>query len=887
MNDATPKAIFLKDYQEPDYSIEQTFLEFELGDEHTIVRAELHLVRNVHSKPGAVLQLHGQELDLLSLELDGKVLNEGDYNVDGESLSVQGLKENSVLTCKTRIYPQHNKSLEGLYRSNTMYCTQCEAEGFRKITYYLDRPDVMSVFRTKIIADKAQFPVLLSNGNLMESGELEGGKHFATWHDPFKKPCYLFALVAGDLACVDDVYTTMSGREVDLKIYVEEKDLDKCDHAMRSLKNSMQWDEEVFGREYDLDLFMIVAVDDFNMGAMENKGLNIFNTSCVLAKQETTTDAGFQRVEAVVAHEYFHNWSGNRVTCRDWFQLSLKEGFTVFRDQEFSSDMGSRTVKRIEDVSMLRTMQFAEDGGPMAHPVQPSSFIEISNFYTLTIYEKGAEIVRMIHTLLGPKLFREGSDLYFERYDGKAVTIEDFVAAMADVSGRDFSQFMNWYRQAGTPQLKVHGEYNPQDQTYTLNFKQSCRPTPECATKAPYHIPVTMGLLGDAGALRLQTHSVDTSEQEDNTQITLNITESEQSFVFENIPEAPVPSLLRGFSAPVKLEYDYSRDDLMQLMRSDDDGFNRWDASQKLATQVIQEVMGALVNEPAPSVDERLIESWRSVISDESLDPAMVAFMLALPSEAYLAEISTTIDVEGIHHARARVERKIAQALSQEFHNTYERLHDDVPFSTDADAIAKRSLKNIALHYLMIEGKQEAIDICLKQFKTANNMTDELHAFTSIVHSGKKSLADDKAQCIESFYQKWQSESLVVNSWFGVQASNPLPSTLEQVKALEAHEAFDINNPNKIRALIAGFAARNNINFHRLQGDGYEFLADKVIYLNQTNPQIASRLITPLTKWKRYDETRQNLMRTQLERIKNQENLSKDVYEVVTKSLNN
>lgn len=887
MKDASPKAIYLKDYKEPDYWIEKTLLEFDLDDDSTLVTSELHLCRNENAAEGAPLRLHGQELELISLEIDGVMLESSSYESDAETLLVSGLKEKNVLKCVTRIYPQNNKSLEGLYRSNTMYCTQCEAEGFRKITYYLDRPDVMSEFKTKIIADKEKYPILLSNGNLQGSGEMEGGKHFTLWHDPFKKPAYLFALVAGTLSVVEDSFTTMSGRKIDLKIYVEEKDLDKCDHAMRSLKNSMKWDEDVYGREYDLDLFMIVAVDDFNMGAMENKGLNIFNTSCVLANQETTTDAAFQRVEAVVAHEYFHNWSGNRVTCRDWFQLSLKEGFTVFRDQEFSADMGSRTVKRVEDVAMLRTAQFAEDAGPMAHPVQPASFIEISNFYTLTIYEKGAEIVRMIHTLLGPELFRKGSDLYFERHDGQAVTIEDFVAAMADASGRDFTQFMNWYRQAGTPQLSVSDSYNVDDNTYTLNFKQSCRPTPECDEKAPYHIPITMGLLGDAGALRLETASVDTTESADNTEITIDITESEQSFVFENVPEKPVPSLLRGFSAPIKLQYNYSRNDLMRLMSSDDDGFNRWDASQKLATAVIQEVRAALTSEPAPAVDDQLIDAWRSVLCDESLDPAMVAYMLALPSEAYLAELSTTIDVEGIHHARARVERKIAQKLSGEFLRTYERLNDADVFSVDAEAIAKRSLKNVALHYLMIEGRQESIELCKHQFDSANNMTDELQAFTSIVHSGKSNVAELKKECIDSFYTKWQHEGLVVNSWFAVQASNPVAGTLSQVKALEEHEAFDINNPNKIRSLIASFAARNHINFHRLQGDGYEFLADKVTYLNKTNPQIASRLITPLTKWKRYDETRQNLMRSQLERILKQEKLSKDVYEVVTKSLNN
>ncbi len=888
MTDANPKAIYLKDYSAPDYWIYKTDLCFDLNEDATLVTSTLSVERNDDAADDAVLVLHGQELTLVSVNLNGAELRDGDFSVDSESLTIPTLEKSNTLVIVTKIVPQDNTSLEGLYRSHTMYCTQCEAEGFRKITYYLDRPDVMSEFTTKIIADKKPYPVLLSNGNLIESGDLDDERHFATWHDPFKKPCYLFALVAGDLACVEDQFSTMSGRDIAIKIFVEDKDVDKCGHAVTSLKNAMKWDEDVYGREYDLDTFMIVAVDDFNMGAMENKGLNIFNTSCVLAKPETTTDAGFQRVEGVVAHEYFHNWSGNRVTCRDWFQLSLKEGFTVFRDQEFSADMGSRTVKRVEDVEMLRTMQFAEDAGPMAHPVQPSSFIEISNFYTLTIYEKGSEIVRMIHTLLGDTLFRKGSDLYFDRHDGQAVTIEDFVAAMTEVSGRDFSQFMNWYRQAATPELKVRGEYSEEASTFTLHFSQSCRPTAECETKKPTLIPVSMGLLGDAGALPLQVQAQEKDyETNDNTQMVLDITEETQSVVFEGVKEHPVPSLLRGFSAPVKLSYNYSRDDLVRLMSSDTDGFNRWDSAQKLAALVINDVMAALVNEPAPSVDDRLIEAYRGLLSDESLDPAMVALMLTLPAEAALAEQSTIIDVESIHHARNRVERKIAQVLREELLSSYHRLHSDGPFSTEATEIAKRSLKNTALHYLMVGGKDDAIALCQQQFASAKNMTDELSAFTAIVHSTKASIGALRQESIQAFYDKWKHEALVMNSWFAVQATSPAPGTLDKVNALIGHPAFDMNNPNKVRAVIATFASRNTINFHRLQGDGYEFLANKVIHLNETNPQIASRLITPLTRWQRYDDTRKGLMKAQLERIAAQPDLSKDVYEVVTKSLNN
>ena len=888
MKDAQPSTIYLKDYQKPDFAIVSTQLEFVLEEEFALVTSTLTICKQEHAGSEAnTLSLHGQELELVSVTLNGQELTEAEYSVDSEYLTLSQLKDENELICVTKIKPQENTSLEGLYKSNTMFCTQCEAEGFRKITYFQDRPDVMGEFTTKIIADKTRYPVLLSNGNKIDSGELENNKHWATWHDPFKKPCYLFALVAGDLEYIEDRYTTMSGRDVELKIYVEPKDLDKCDHAMQSLKNSMKWDEDVYGREYDLDIFMIVAVDDFNMGAMENKGLNIFNTSCILANPKTTTDAGFQRVEGVVAHEYFHNWSGNRVTCRDWFQLSLKEGFTVFRDAEFSSDMGSRTVKRVEDVSLLRTLQFAEDAGPMAHPVQPSSFIEISNFYTLTIYEKGAEVVRMIRTLLGEALFRKGSDLYFDRHDGQAVTIEDFVRAMADVSGRDFSQFMNWYRQAGTPILDVKGEYDEELHTYRLNFKQSCRATPESDEKKPFLIPVALGLLGEAGGIRINIQGIEPDgEAADNTHTVIEVTEQEQSVVFENVMEKPVPSLLRGFSAPVKLQYPYSRDELVCLMQSDDDGFNRWEASQQLAIQVIQEVMTQLAHNPVPNVDERLINAFAVILRDENLDPAMVALMLQLPSELYLAEIAKEVDVESIHFARQRVERKIAIALYQDLLNVYQKLNVKETFSVDSEAVARRSLKNIALHYLVISGKDEAINLCEDQFANADNMTDEMAALTAHAHSNKNGLAEKQEELLTAFYEKWSHEALVVNQWLSVQAGKPVSDSLTTVKQLMTHPAFDFKNPNKLRAVIGAFAMRNPIGFHNANGKGYAFLADQIIRLNASNPQIAARLLTPLTHWRKYDENRQQKMKAELMRIKSLEGLSKDVFEVVEKSLN-
>lgn len=889
-NDDNPTKIYLKDYSVPSHWIRKTHLEFDIFEGYTIVKSRLRIEKNTDSSE-TFLVLNGENLELLDVVLDGQILDDTVYSKTEESLTLEGVDASHELCITTKIYPESNTSLEGLYKSRVIYCTQCEAEGFRKITYFLDRPDVMSEFTTKVIANKTKYPILLSNGNEVESGELNGDRHWVTWHDPHLKPAYLFALVAGDLSVLDDEFVTASGRKVLLRIFVEEKDLDKCDHAMSSLKSSMKWDEDVYGREYDLDIFMIVAVDDFNMGAMENKGLNIFNTSCVLANPLTTTDSAYQRVEAVVAHEYFHNWSGNRVTCRDWFQLSLKEGFTVFRDAEFSADMGSRSVKRVEDVSLLRSLQFAEDAGPMAHPVQPDSFIEISNFYTLTIYEKGAEVVRMIHTLLGPELFRKGSDLYFDRHDGQAVTIEDFVKAMHDVSGRDFSQFMNWYKQAGTPTLKVTDSYDDASGEYTLSFEQSCRPTPENTDKKPFHIPVSVALLGDAGFLPLKLAESEEElaqelEREDNTEALLEITKSKQRFTFRGLKEKPVPSVLRNFSAPVKLDIAHNKDAHMRLVTSDTDGFCRWDAAQQLAISEIERVKQQLTQEPSPDLDDGFINVWRQILLDESLDPAIIAMMLSLPSEKYLGELSKVIDVEGIHFARECVKRKLAKALKEEFTNIYYKCSTDAVFSVDAASIANRALKNTALAYLVVGGSETAQALVAQQFRQANNMTDELSAFQCIVHSTKPSMKALKEEAIASFYSKWKNEALVVNNWFSVQASQPLPTALSTVKTLMNHDAFDERNPNKLRSVVGTFASSNIVNFHAPSGAGYEFLADEIIKLNRSNPQIASRLLTPLTKWRQYDENRQAKMKSALEKVKNTDALSKDVFEVISKTLN-
>ncbi|ARN75942.1 aminopeptidase N [Oceanicoccus sagamiensis] len=879
MRDAQPKTIFLKDYQVPDFLIEKTDLYFSLDEDKSVVTATLSLRRNpAATDQTAALVLHGQELVLLTVSIDGQALSDADYHCSSDSLTIQKVPDSFVLQCMTEIKPQENTSLEGLYKSNTMYCTQCEAEGFRKITYYLDRPDVMSVFTTTVEADKERYPVLLSNGNNVASGDKDNGRHWVKWDDPFKKPAYLFALVAGDLEYTEDHFTTQSGDDVTLRIFVEPKDLDKCAHAMSSLINSMRWDEDVYGREYDLSIFNIVAVDDFNMGAMENKSLNIFNTSCVLAKPETTTDAGFQRVEGVVAHEYFHNWSGNRVTCRDWFQLSLKEGFTVYRDAEFSADMGSRTVKRVEDVSLLRTVQFAEDGGPMAHPVRPESFMEISNFYTVTIYEKGAEVVRMIANLLGPEDFRKGTDLYFDRHDGQAVTCEDFVKAMEDAAGIDLTQFRRWYSQAGTPRVAVEGVYDAAAQSYSLTVEQHCPATPGQEQKQPFHIPMAMALLGQDGALPLHLDNTANAGLE----MVVDITQARQTFVFNQVKEKPVPSLLRGFSAPVKLSFDYSRDDLLFLMSNDSDGFIRWDASQQLGVQVLNEMIAALQKGEEPTVDPRLITAYRSILQDESLDKAMVALMLKLPSEAYMTEISDDVDVHAIYNARTLARLTIAKQLEQELWQALRNNHCTEEYQPSALQIAQRSLKNTALAYLMLLDTQEALDAAVEQFDHANNMTDVLAAFNVILNSG---FGMQKQRVLKLFYERWQHESLVVNQWFMAQAVCSVPGTLEHVKGLMSHPAFDLKNPNKVRALIGAFCGQNAVNFHQRDGAGYRFLADQIIALNSLNPQVASRLLGPLTKWKKYSEASRLLMKAELERIMAEPGLSSDVFEVVSKSL--
>ena len=877
MRDAQPESIYLKDYQAPHFVIEETHLRFDLFEDYAQVDSRLVMRRNreQHENVEAPLVLVGKQLELLAIAIDGVRLSDDEYLLEDELLTIHKVSDSFELEISNRIEPQNNTALEGLYKSGGMFCTQCEAEGFRRITYYLDRPDVMSIFTTEVIADKAKYPILLSNGNAIAQGDLENGRHSVSWHDPHRKPCYLFALVAGDLMVKEDSFMTMNGRKVELKIFVEPQNIDKTEYAMDALKRSMKWDEDKYGREYDLDIFMIVAVDDFNMGAMENKGLNIFNSSCVLANPQTATDASYLRIEAIVAHEYFHNWSGNRVTCRDWFQLSLKEGFTVYRDSQFTADMNSAAVKRIEDASIMRTVQFAEDAGPMAHPVQPDSFMEIANFYTVTIYEKGSEIVGMIHKLLGAKGFRKGSDLYFERHDGQAVTINEFVSAMEDANGTSLTQFKRWYKSAGTPVVNVESYYDSAAKTYTLTFNQSC--------DEPFLIPIELGLIGRNGQdINAELAAGLINKRDAYKKGIFQLTEKEQVLVFTDVKEEPVPSLLRDFSAPIKLNYDYSRDQLMFLMQHDSDGFNRWDAGQNLALDVIYEVMQQFSDGTQPKVDGRLITAYFSVLKRDDIDHAMLAKMLLLPSVSYIGETQDVIDVLAINQARSYVQSVLAEALAEKLAELYKKLNVQQGYLPEPEQMAQRGLKNAALSYLLKTDHKKYCDLAVTQFENSDNMTDSMAALASMVNSGYKAQAES---ALESFYDKWQAEPLVVNQWLAVQAGSAEYGTIENVNKLLEHEAFDIKNPNKVRSVIGAFAGQSLINFHALDGSGYQLLADKIILLNQLNPQIASRLVSPLSKWRRYVDSQAQQMKLQLQRIMAQDNLSKDVYEVVSKSL--
>ncbi|MDA8423094.1 MAG: aminopeptidase N [Nitrospiraceae bacterium] len=878
---AAHKTIYLKDYRKPDYLIETVNLEFDLDETQTRVKSLMTVVCN-HDKCEGIhpFVLNGRELMLKAVRLDGTALREQDYKLDAASLTILPVPDRFTLEIETEINPKDNTELSGLYLSGGNFCTQCEAEGFRKITYYPDRPDVMAKFFTTIVANKIMYPVLLSNGNLISQGELKDGRHFAKWHDPFSKPAYLFALVAGDLARVQDGFTTRSGRKVDLSIYVQHHNKDKCAHAMESLKLAMKWDEETYGREYDLDTFMIVAVDDFNMGAMENKGLNIFNSKYILAKPETATDGDYQGIMGVVGHEYFHNWSGDRVTCRDWFQLSLKEGFTVFRDQHFMEDMTSRGVKRISDVNILRTHQFREDAGPMAHPVRPESYVEINNFYTLTVYNKGAEVIGMLRTLLGAEGFRKGTDLYFSRHDGQAVTTDDFVKAMEDANSTDLSRFKLWYSQAGTPELHVSRSYDPRAKSYALTFRQTCPPTPGQAEKKPMHIPVAIGLLGEDGQdLELKLEGATGGRGDRGTKV-LQLRNGTETFLFLDVPREPVPSLLRHFSAPVKVKLSLTDKERLFLMANDSDEFNRWDAGQQLAVKLILDLVKDAQRGKKLTLDNAFVCAFGKTLGSNMPDKAFQAFALSLPAETYLADFMDVIDPAAVHETRRFVQKTLATELKETFHAVYYTNQDSGPYRVDQESIGRRSLKNTCLSYLMGLDEPGVRRLCTEQYRTAGNMTDVMASLANLANAD----CPERVDALTDFHEKWKDDPLVMDKWLSIQALSRLPDTLDIVKALTKHPSFNIRNPNKVRALIGAFAA-NSIRFHERDGKGYLFLADQVLAIDPMNPQIAARLVSAFTLWKRYDEKRKAQMKAQLERIAKTPKLSKDVHEIVTKSL--
>lgn len=877
---AQAKTIHLKDYKIPAFIIESADLHFELGDTETTVVSRLLMRREKTSNGNEPLVLNGQHLQLISVCLDGSRLAGLDYQLTEEELIITHVPDHFTLDITVQIKPQENTALSGLYKSNNIFCTQCEAEGFRRITYFLDRPDVLTTFTTTITADKTRYPVLLSNGNLIAQGDLHNNRHWVTWRDPFKKPSYLFALVAGSLDCQEDSFNTVSGRKVALKVYVDKGNLDKSTFAMQCIKKSMSWDEQAYGREYDLDIFMVVAINDFNMGAMENKGLNIFNAKYILANKAISTDVDYQNILRVVGHEYFHNWSGNRVTCRDWFQLSLKEGLTIFREQEFYEDMTSKAVARIEEVRYLRGRQFIEDAGPLAHPVRPDSYMEINNFYTNTIYNKGAEVIRMQKILLGPTKFRQAMDLYFARFDGQAVTIEDFVKCMEEVSGIDLTQFRRWYNQAGTPELTINYQYIEKEKIFRLTVKQTCPATPGQPEKKPFYLPLAMGLLGKNGqSLALKLADKTASMQGDTCILTIQ--EPEQTFEFVQVNEKPVPALLRGFSAPVKLKVDYSDDELLFLMQHEQDGFTRWNAGFQLASHLMVQMIKDQQAGKSLIFPQKLSDAMQRILMNSTLDQAFIAELLVLPSESYLGELLPVIDVDAINQVHRFTQQQIAQHLKQDFLAVYADLKNHADDNLSEQAMAIRRLKNLCLYYLMQLEDSSIYEMCLEQYNNAGNMTDRLAAFSALIDKERP----EREQLLTDFYVKWRKEPLVIDKWLSIQAMAKVPNVLQQIKALTQHSAFDIKNPNKVYALIGAFAQNNAVYFHDKTGAGYVFLTDKVITLNKLNPQIAARIVEPLTRWRRYDIERQGLMQIQLQRILAEENLSKDVYELVSKSL--
>ncbi|WP_114764465.1 aminopeptidase N [Vibrio rhodolitus] len=862
-----PQAKYRKDYQSPSHTITDIDLTFELHDSATIVTA-VSQVKQL--KSSSTLELDGDGLGLKSLLVNQESWT--DYELVEDGIKINQLPEEFTLTIVTEINPEANTALEGLYKSDGAYCTQCEAEGFRRITYYLDRPDVLAKYTTTVIADRAQYPFLLSNGNRVDQGETENGRHWVKWFDPHPKPSYLFALVAGDFDVLRDNYTTKSGRAVELEIFVDKGNLDRANHAMVSLINSMKWDEERFDLEYDLDIYMIVAVDFFNMGAMENKGLNVFNSKFVLANDQTATDTDYLGIEAVIGHEYFHNWTGNRVTCRDWFQLSLKEGLTVFRDQEFSSDLGSRAVNRINNVRIIRGPQFAEDASPMSHPIRPDKVIEMNNFYTLTVYEKGSEVIRMYHTLLGEEGFQKGIKLYMERHDGTAATCEDFVKAMEDANGVDLTQFRLWYSQSGTPTVKASSEYNADAKTYTLTLEQSTEPTLDQKEKQPLHIPFDIELYDEKGdVIELRCNGEKVSN-------ILNLTQAKQSFVFEGVTEKPVPSLLREFSAPVKLEYDYSDEELTFLMVHARNEFARWDAGQMLLAKYIRRNVANLQAGGEVLLPNEVVDAFRGVLLSEELEPAFIAEVLSLPSHNEVSGWYKTVDVDAVAAVLKAIKVQLAFELQDELSAIYHSLNQ-AEYSIDHAAIGKRALRNTALAYLA--HTEQGNVLAEQQYQQANNMTDTIAAMSA----ANQAQLTCRESLMADYSNKWKHDGLVMDKWFALQGSNPADNVLEVIKQTMQHEAFSLKNPNRTRSLIGSFLNMNPVHFHAVDGSGYKFAGEILRELNSSNPQVASRLIDPLLKLGKYDETRQALIKAELEQLKAMDNLAKDLFEKVTKAL--
>lgn len=871
------KIKYLKDYKKPDYKIRTVDLTFDLDEQNTTVKSVLHLVADYDvPKGGHPLVLDGRELELKSIKIDGEAVDERAYSLDDESLTIYNPPADFKLEIETVIHPKANTKLEGLYVSNGTFCSQNEPEGFRRITYFLDHPDVMSVYTTTLIADKSKYPVMLSNGNPIKEETLPDGKTAVTWFDPFPKPCYLFCVVVGDLGSIHDTYTTKSGRLVKLGLYVEHGEEPKAEWGLESLKRAMKWDEDVYGLEYDLDLFNIVAVSDFNMGAMENKGLNLFNSSCALADPVTATDTDFAHVEGVIAHEYFHNWSGDRVTARDWFNLSLKEGLTVYRDQEFSRDMRGRTLGRINDVFALRTFQFPEDAGPLAHSVRPESYVEINNYYTATVYDKGAEVIRMYERLLGKETFIKGNQLYFERHDGQAVTIDDYAKCMEDVSGKDLTLFKRWYSQAGTPTVYAAGKYDGKAKTYTLTLRQETKPTPNQPEKLPFVIPLGIGLIGKDGKdmpLQLQGE-----KEQQGTSRVIVLDKDSDVFTFVNVAEQPVLSGNRDFTAPIHFVMDYTDAERLHQARCDSDLFNRWDAFQQYGVEQILNMVKDIQNGKEPTLPEAYFDVWESYLTDKTLDKGFVARAITLPQENYLADQMDVVDVDAIHKARYFVKQAIAKRFEKELRAVYDENNSDAEYTPSPEQSARRALKNMALSFLGDLGTNN--ELVEKQYAQANNMTDKLAAMN--IASNSKN--PKREAIMDDFYQTYKNEKAAVNKWIFTNACADRPDAVNVVRKLLTHPAFNIKNPNNVRSLMGGFAY-NQTEFHKLDGSGYDFAVEMAYKMDDMNPQMAAHMVKPLTRWKRFDAKRQEMMKKALEKVLEKKNLSKNVYELVTKSL--